>query len=120
MNALIVAILAGVVAVETVTLFALIVLGARAIEAREREIKAFIAQIDRVLLLGKSSTVGEGIAAFERMSRIERAREEALQQAAEAEREKVRAGMDPGKVAENPTPGRNWLLRHRPPRKPVP
>lgn len=65
--------------------------------------------IDRLLLLGKSSSPGEAIAAYERLNRIERAREEIV-----AQRARVR-GADQPEVARKEDPVARWFgFRRRP------
>jgi hypothetical protein len=72
--------------------------------------------VDRLLLLGKSSSPGEAIAAYERLNRIERARDELM---AQAKRERVR-GAAPASdgVARKDLPGSTWFGFRRRPRTP--
>lgn len=87
-----------------------------------RQSRRHSGQIDRLLLLGKSSSVGEAVSAYERLNRLERARAEL-----EAQRERARPGVyvrgaegEPGSdgtdVARKADPGRNWFGSRQPPK----
>lgn len=74
-------------------------------------------QVERLLLLGKSGSTAEAIAAYERLNRIERAREEIE---AQREREKIRGAEEPGgtDVARKERGVRNWFGHRRAKRPP--
>lgn len=66
-----------------------------------------IRSIDRLLILGKSSSPGEAVHAYEKLDRIERARGEI---AAQLKRERVKGAQAGGEeVARKPPGGRNWF-----------
>lgn len=74
--------------------------------------------IDRLLLLGRSSTVGEAIAAYERLNRVERARGELeAQLARRGERVKGATQQDGTDVARKEERGRGWFGYRRPPKR---
>jgi len=92
--------LAAVAAVEFLVIFALLWMLHRArVDA--------VRSIDRLLLLGKSSSPGEAIAAYERLNRIERARDEVMAQR--------KVGTE---VAQNEKRERNWFGFARRPKMP--
>lgn len=61
-------------------------------------------QVDRLLLLGKSSSPGEAIAAIEKLDRLERAKHELMEQRVRA---RVR-GADQPEVARNDSRSASW------------
>lgn len=103
----VVMLLAAIAAAELLVILALI-------WALHRAHVAHVRSIDRLLLLGKSSTPGEAIAAYERLNRIE-----AIRGASEelvAQRARVRGADQPpvDDVARNGERSSRWFLRRRP------
>lgn len=101
-------VLAALNAAQLVVILALIWAGHRARVDHGRA-------IDRLLLLGKSSSPGEAIAAYERMNRVERARDEVMAQRALGAG-RVR-GADQGSaesVAPKASRGTNWFGFRKP------
>jgi hypothetical protein len=79
-----------------------------------------IRSIDRLLLLGKSSTPGEAIAAYEKLARLERARH-GVEELVAQRRARVRGADQPEApgVASKEPEGRSWFGFRRRPKAPT-